>query len=260
MREPSNDNSRHRWARHRVVLMRELVPSTPLASLRWFLARHPWIVRTALGALLVVAAADLQGKRRDLDARRAQWGAEQTVLIVVHDIAPGESIGEDDVRRVAAPVSLGPRDVAVELGRDTIALDRLVEGEIVLQHHLVPGDGLASGLPVGMVGVVVPWSSALTFSAGDLVVAVQAVDPIGLDTAGPASVGPTEGVVVAAVEGEVLVALPESVAAEMARSAADGRLALVLRRGDGQPGTGVASGDAGRAGDFSQSSTSVPSP
>jgi len=66
--------------------------------------------------------------------------AEATADIVItsHDLAVGAVINREDVQLATVPVSLVPRDalLTIESALGKIAMVHLIQGEMVLQHHL----------------------------------------------------------------------------------------------------------------------------
>lgn len=64
--------------------------------------------------------------------------ATTNLVITTHDMAIGDVINREDVQLATVPVSLVPRDalltIEAALGRITIV--HLIQGEMVLQHHL----------------------------------------------------------------------------------------------------------------------------
>jgi pilus assembly protein CpaB len=64
--------------------------------------------------------------------------ASTDILVTTHDLANGSVINREDVQIVTVPVSLVPRDalVTIEAALGKIVTVHLVQGEMVLQHHL----------------------------------------------------------------------------------------------------------------------------
>lgn len=64
--------------------------------------------------------------------------ATAEIVIASHDLAIGAVINREDVQLATVPVSLVPRDalLTIESSLGKIALVHLVQGEMVLQHHL----------------------------------------------------------------------------------------------------------------------------
>jgi Flp pilus assembly protein CpaB len=60
------------------------------------------------------------------------------IIITTHDLAVGTVITQEDVQIASVPVSLVPRDAlqTVEAALGKIAIAHLIQGEMVLQHHL----------------------------------------------------------------------------------------------------------------------------
>jgi len=60
------------------------------------------------------------------------------ILITSHDMAVGSVINREDVQLASVPVSLVPRDalLSIEAALGKITMVHLIQGEMVLQHHL----------------------------------------------------------------------------------------------------------------------------
>jgi Flp pilus assembly protein CpaB len=60
------------------------------------------------------------------------------IVITTHDLAVGSVINREDVQLTTVPVSLVPRDamLTIEDSLGKIAMVHLIQGEMVLQHHL----------------------------------------------------------------------------------------------------------------------------
>jgi pilus assembly protein CpaB len=64
--------------------------------------------------------------------------ATTDILITTHDLAIGTVINREDIQTATVPVSLVPRDalLTIESALGRIAAVHLIQGEMVLQHHL----------------------------------------------------------------------------------------------------------------------------
>ena len=64
--------------------------------------------------------------------------ATTTIIITTHDLAVGSVINREDIQNATIPVSLVPRDalLTIESALGKIAIVHLIQGEMVLQHHL----------------------------------------------------------------------------------------------------------------------------
>ena len=64
--------------------------------------------------------------------------ATMDIIITTHDMAVGSVINREDVQTSSVPVSLVPRDAltSIEAGLGKIVTAHLIQGEMVLQHHL----------------------------------------------------------------------------------------------------------------------------
>ncbi len=64
--------------------------------------------------------------------------ATTDIIITTHDLAVGDVLSREDVQLASVPVSLVPRDSlqTIEAALGKIAMVHLIQGEMVLQHHL----------------------------------------------------------------------------------------------------------------------------
>ena len=64
--------------------------------------------------------------------------ATTDIIITTHDMAVGSVINREDVQTSSVPVSLVPRDalISIEAALGKIVTSHLIQGEMVLQHHL----------------------------------------------------------------------------------------------------------------------------
>lgn len=106
--------------------------------------------RVLIGIIIAVVGVGLIGLgilvinnilRRSLEApAQPTQIAESTtdIVITTHDLAVGAVINREDVQLATVPVSLVPRDamLTIESVLGKIAMVHLVQGEMVLQHHL----------------------------------------------------------------------------------------------------------------------------
>jgi Flp pilus assembly protein CpaB len=64
--------------------------------------------------------------------------ATTDIIITTHDLAVGAVLTREDIQLASVPVSLVPRDAlqTIEAALGKIAIVHLIQGEMVLQHHL----------------------------------------------------------------------------------------------------------------------------
>jgi Flp pilus assembly protein CpaB len=64
--------------------------------------------------------------------------ATTDIIITTHDLAVGAVLNREDIQIASVPVSLVPRDAlqTIEAALGKIAIVHLIQGEMVLQHHL----------------------------------------------------------------------------------------------------------------------------
>ncbi len=64
--------------------------------------------------------------------------ATTDIVITTHDLSIGSVINREDIQTASIPVNLVPRDalISIEAALGKIATVHLIQGEMVLQHHL----------------------------------------------------------------------------------------------------------------------------
>mgnify|MGYP006278882793 CR=1 FL=1 len=130
------------------------------------IARRRWV----LAALAALVSAALVIDRVD-SAGRAQhsWGTSRVVAIARHDLAPGMTVGADDVTFERRPLAVLVDDVSSDPVGRRVA-DTIVAGEMVIDRRLIgAGRHLAGSLAEGSVFAVPIERSAPALAAGDLV-------------------------------------------------------------------------------------------
>jgi len=92
--------------------------------------------------------------------------ATSNILVTTRDLEMGNVISREDVKMMPVPVSLVPRDamLSIESALGKIVMVHLVQGEMVLQHHLADPTNIAHdiGYTIGDNQVL------MAFPAGDL--------------------------------------------------------------------------------------------
>ena len=86
--------------------------------------------------------------------------ATTEIIVTTRDLAIGTVINQEDVQTASVPVSLVPRDalLTVDAALGKMVTVHLVQGEMVLQHHLADplaflAFGAGFGVSVGSFGV-----------------------------------------------------------------------------------------------------------
>ncbi len=205
--------------------------SRRISRMRIFVARHPRVYWLVVAALAATAAITVDHRLDRVAEARAAWGASRAVLVAVRDIEPGGDVDHRSVETRVLPVAALPGDAIDAAPPGAVALHRIVVGEVVLGHHLVPGTGAAGRLPAGTSGILVPApASGLPLTIGDVVDVVAIDDPLGTNGTGAGSVIAADGLVIGTTEGAVVVAVADDEAGGAAALAASGRAVLVLRR------------------------------
>ncbi len=107
--------------------------------------------RVLIGIVIAVVGVGLIGLgilainsivRRSLSPAAAQptqvVETKTDIVITTHDLAVGEIINREDVQLASVPVSLVPRDamLTIESALGKIATAHLIQGEMLLEHHL----------------------------------------------------------------------------------------------------------------------------
>lgn len=92
--------------------------------------------------------------------------ATTDVVITTHDLAVGNVINREDIQLATVPVSLVPRDalLSIDAALGKFAVVHLIQGEMVLQHHLADPTNVSHD-----VGYIIADDQVLmAFPAGDL--------------------------------------------------------------------------------------------
>ncbi len=184
-----------------------------LAWARLLLARRPWIYWLAIAAVASTVALGAARALGDVDAARRSWGEQQAVWIATDAIEPGQSItaARRDVPRALVPPG------ALTGSPAAVARQRIGLGEIITTAD-VAAEGSAGLIPVGWVAFTVP-ASVDHFATGDHL-GVYAGDQF-----------VAAGLVVAAGESELMVAVPADTAPAMAAALLADAVTLALTAG-----------------------------
>ncbi len=92
--------------------------------------------------------------------------ATTDIIVTTHDLAVGAVLNREDVQLTTVPVSLVPRDAlqTIEAALGKIAVAHLIQGEMVLQHHLADPTNVSHD-----VGYIIADNQVLmAFPANDL--------------------------------------------------------------------------------------------
>lgn len=192
--------------------------------------------RPRLGALVTAAVAMAAGLAvasivASAEAERTSWGTSRSVLILTHDLDPGDTVRPDDVSTEQRPAAAIPPGALRALPSDAVVHHHVFAGEELLEAHLAPAgsSGLATMLDGRARGVAIPveQGTAPPLEVGQLV-DVVAVLPGG-DSGGEVAYVVTAAVQVLAVdEDAVTVAVPRADATRVASALATGMVVLTL--------------------------------
>lgn len=191
-----------------------------LATTRHVLARHPWLYWLAVAALAAGAGSAVVGATADVDAARRSWGVEQTVLVAVADIAPGDPVAVG-VEQRPLPAAMVPPAALAAVDDTATARQHVRAGEIVVDRDVAPVGGPQPLIPEGWQAVAVAEPVPTGVAVGDHVAAASG----GIVLA-------DDGVVVAQLGGDggpaVLVAFPADAAAQVAHATTSADLSLLV--------------------------------
>ena len=185
-----------------------------LAWIRLMVARHPWVYWLTIAALAALVAVGAQRAVARVDAQRRTWGQQQSVWITTSGIEPGQVIAAD---RNDVPAAIVPVDAAEEVHAGTVARQHLGAGEIVTNGDITAA-GAAGLIPIGWSAFAVP-ASVEHFTTGDHVGVY----------AGDQYLAP--GLVVAAGDSDLMVAVPAGSAPALAASLLANAVTLALTPG-----------------------------
>ena len=92
--------------------------------------------------------------------------ATTSIIVTTHDLAVGAVLNREDIQLATFPISLVPRDAlqTIEAALGKIAIVHLIQGEMVLQHHLADPTNVSHD-----VGYIIADNQVLmAFPANDL--------------------------------------------------------------------------------------------
>lgn len=182
-------------------------------------AERWWRARPRTRALLGLAGAAIVVVAGVAHAGASPHGPPTDVWIASRDLAVGQLLGRDDVRRTAWPRDLVP-DGALREPAGTVRAP-LPRGAVITDRHL--GDaGLTARLPAGAAAVAIPHDTLPSLPPG------THADLVGHDLDGRAVTLASRAVVLAVDDDAVWVAVDHDVAARVAGAAATGAMAVVV--------------------------------
>lgn len=119
---------------------------------RLALARRPWIRWVVVVTTALAAGAVVHRTTESVDAARAAWGDERTVLVAAHDLAPGDTAEIE--RRVLPVAAIPPSALAIDDDRRLLR-QHVAAGAIITETDVAAGDGPAATAEPGQVVVAV---------------------------------------------------------------------------------------------------------
>ncbi len=185
-----------------------------LAWIRLMVARHPWVYWLTIAALAALIALGAQRAVAGVDAQRRSWGRQQSVWMTTTAIEPGQVIAAG---RNEVPAAVVPVDAADEVHAGMVARQQIGAGEIVTKGDITAA-GAAGLIPTGWSAFAVP-ASVEHFATGDHVGVY----------AGDQYLSP--GLVVAAGDSDLMVAVPAESAPALAASLLANAVTLALTPG-----------------------------
>lgn len=146
----------------------------PRRRLRRPLPYWSLVAGAALLPALVVGRLTL-----DASAERTAWGPGEPTVVVLVDVAAGQSLGPDDVAVRLLPRIARPDDALVRVPDGAVAAADLAAGEAVVASRLAPSgtSPAAARLPPGTRGMAIPDSDGLPLRIGDTVDVLATVGP-----------------------------------------------------------------------------------
>jgi Flp pilus assembly protein CpaB len=179
----------------------------------------------AAGLALVAGGSAASAVARGNDLART-YGTRTAVVVATHDLDPGSTVTDADLRTVDRPDALvvGTR---IDDPRGRTVATRVLAGEVIVGERLAP-DGLTGPMalaPAGTRGIAVPTPGGRPpVRPGDRVDVVAVL----LDS-GRATRTASAGVVVAIDDDAITVAVAPDEVSATARAALDGTAVLALR-------------------------------
>lgn len=186
-----------------------------LARLRWILARRPWIRWLMVAAAAMLVAWEMTAEVGSLHRARDRWGDTVAVLVATRELGPGDTLDGAVVRR-SFPLELVPQAAVTSVGADTVVVQRVTPGEVIVERDIHVASGPLALLPPEWLAVAVPDDGAAGW--------VQPGDAATILADGRTAAA--QAVVLIRTEGEVVVGVPAVDAAAVA-DAANRRVAVI---------------------------------
>lgn len=185
-----------------------------IPRLRMLLARRPWIYWAVVAAVAVALATSVAGAVASVDRERNSWGESAQVYVATSRIEVGALI-EPSVERREVPLAIVPIAALRALPPETVAVQRISAGEVIVDIDVADSGGPLALLPIGWLAITIEWSIEGSLTAGDSVAIL----------ADGAMVAP-DAVIVAVVAGAVVIGVPEAVAPAVANAVVQ-RIAVI---------------------------------
>jgi hypothetical protein len=182
-------------------------------STRRMLVRHPWIYWLIVGVVAVTAAVSVSRHTGRLDAEREAWGQQRAVWVATVGHAPGDPI---DAERREVPAAVVESATAEHVA-GLVARQHIAAGEIVHEIDVAAATGPQALTPDGWLVVPIVESPSSGAVVGDRVRAVS--DGV---------VVSDDGLVVGQYDASTLIAVPETLAPQLAAAAGTGNVTLLL--------------------------------
>ncbi len=176
--------------------------------------RHRVALGMVVALLLLLVVTALLG--------RSPWGEPVEVTVAGRDLAPGETVSEDDVSRTRWPAGLVPEG-AVRGSVEGTLVGVLPAGAVLTEAHLGEG-GRGALVAEGRVALAVPHDLLAEHTVGAL------VDLVGPDGGGGARTLATGARVLAVDDLHVWLEVDPAEAPDAAAATQQGTLATVVRR------------------------------
>ena len=119
----------------------------PVRQIRLFVARHPLVHWTLIGALSLLTGGFVLERTDAADRARERWGSTQAVMVAARALPEGHRIVPGDLRQRSWPVALAPPGAVASVAEGTIVASSIAAGEPVIRERI----GRAGAGPVAAV-------------------------------------------------------------------------------------------------------------
>jgi hypothetical protein len=142
------------------------------ARIRHEVARRPWLYWAAVGVAVLATVVTARAESRQVDRARAAWGTTRDVLVATAPMRAGDRVGDATEVR-ALPEAMVPDAAVGADDTDLVVRHDVAPGEIVADTDVAARSGPAALVPSGWAAVPVTVGSTGAYAVGDHVAVVS---------------------------------------------------------------------------------------